>query len=304
VNGGLVGSVMEIRPRLKSSDLASIGQKLAQKLPDLSHDSLMFENELEQPIEALRRFISISPPDVQSPAIAATKLWVVHVAERGMCRRWSPTPQNIAPALKSPPLLPTQLFNSYIAPLSVSKSVAIRDNAGDAHYVGVSPADPGYLPAWAFYDRMLSTLNEGPGDTPAGSDRWRVELRNCIRVIATWRDDPKNPEYYLEKASLLLRLIALKQDAPPEAAVPGSNGLVRSAAADPTILLIQFLDGDVADAVFRGRRAVWFAPVMYALGSAGHNAQMDKELKVARNPVLRMYGTLGELLSSVHRVYH
>jgi hypothetical protein len=103
---------------------------------------------------------------------------------------------------------------------------------------------------------------------------------------------------------LLLRLIALKQESPPEAAVPESNGAVRPAGADPTILPIQFLDGDVAAAVFRERRAVWFAPVMYALGSAGHDAQMDKELKAAINPVLRMYGILGELLTSVHKVYH
>jgi hypothetical protein len=301
---GFVNLVTGTRPRLTTIDLASTSQAVVRKLPNVNRDSLLFENDLGAPLQALGQFIKMLPPGARSPVIAAAKTWVVNVSDQGMCRNWSPAPQNGSSRHHTAPLLPSQVFNTYIAPLSVSKADAFQGSPRLTHYVGTSSAEPGYLPEWAKYSRMLTLFSGGPNGTLAESYRWRRELQNCTRMVAAWRGDRQNQEYYLEKASILMRLIGLRQELPPETGDSESNTGAAPDPGDPATLLVQFLDGDVAAAIFRGRRAVWFAPVLTVLGSTGYDGKIDEELKVARNTVLRMYGELGELLRTVHRVYH
>ena len=130
------------------------------------------------------------------------------------------------------------------------------------------------------------------------ANRWRRELGVYVATLAQWSEAAAaQDEYYLEKAELLERAIGLQD-------TQSRRDSDRAEAHSAAKLLVQFLDGGVAKKVYCGRRAVWFVPLMYVLGSAAHDSAMDTLLVSTRGRELQLYGLLGRLLTGSHQVYY
>jgi len=304
---GFLNLVSQSGNKLNVADFARIGQALAMRLPDLHQDRLTFENSASGALRSLARFAATLPLNVRMELILGAKLWVVRATNGGMCKAAPATPQASPVGQEAPQMLPSELFNSYLGTLSIqSAPVTIRQGEVQSHYIGQAPMADVYLRDRRRYANMEELLFRDVAQVSDGAEinRWQRELEGCIRAIAAWQTERPDAEYYLEKAALLQRAMALRHIGLPGSPVPGSKSMVGTDGLNPTKLLAEFLDGDVATGVYRERRAVWFAPVLYALRSSEHDDQMDGLLTSARSPVLQIYGTLGLLLSSAHRVYH
>jgi hypothetical protein len=204
-------------------------------------------------------------------------------------------------AKRQPPANAAAEFNRQLVALGSSKTAAIPAES-QPRDAGELAAPEAFLTQRSWYSHveelLYLDLAEAEFRNRDEASRWRRELGVYVAALAQWSEaGAARDEYYLEKAELLERAIGLQDT---QFRRDANTAEARGAAK----LLVQFLDGEVAEKVYRSRRAVWFVPVMYALGSAVHGSVMDTLLVSAKGRELQLYGLLGRLLAGARQVYY
>lgn len=277
------------------SDLALISHAIAEQLSNLSQDSATYTWAVNSAVQSLTRLAKALPGAPRQELLNGMRFWVVRGMNAGICQARTSTA--IADHNPAPAVNPPSAFNQLVRAVGGSEQMTISGGPRPI-IAGLLPSPDNFLPNRERYARIAQMLSVDGGhvNTQAEIERWRRELGAYIGILAKWGERRElQEEFYLEKSDLLMDAVGLQQ--------VQFSGEGRSPEGSDARFLIAFLEGDVGREIYRARRAVWFAPVMFALGSVAHNGCMDSLMLSASIPELQLYGLIGRLLATKHQVY-
>lgn len=282
---------------IPSADLAVIAHSLADRLPNLVQDSRTYQWSLRAATQSVTALAEALPTDTTQHLMRGLRSWVVRGMEAGICLGAPNRAAHTQPPAS--PVSPAAEFNRQLALLGISGVPAIQDGP-PAHDAGGLAKPDAFLTEQARYSDIGWRLTHDAHELKSREEisRWRTELGNYLSTLARWKaTSAAQAEFYLEKSDLLQRAIGLQ-----EAAFPGE--VIRFEGPDATTLLVEFLDGDVANAVYQNRHIIWYAPVMFVLGSTEHSRAIDEALIRSRRLDLRLYGLIGRILAAAGELYY
>jgi hypothetical protein len=293
-----VNAVTKRVSRISSADLAVIAHSVADRLPNLVQDSRTYLWAIRASTQSVTTLAKAFPRGARQYLLLGLRSWVVRGLEAGMCLE---APNATAAAMQpdGSSVSPPAEFNRQVALLGASEVPSIREGAPIRDAGGFAAPDA-FLPENTRYSQIGARLYRDSGGVKSRAEisGWRRELAAYVDTLARWNvTGTAQDEFYLEKSDLLQRAMGLQGTA-----FPGE--VTRFEGPDAIKVLVEFLDGDVAGAVYRRRRAVWYAPVMFALGSGEHSGAMDSLLLRSRSLDLQLYGLIGRMLAGAGQVYY
>lgn len=306
----LLRSLLETRRESATTAVFALGGRL----PALDADARVFTAEFPGAILALKSLAADCPSGPRDYLVAQTRAWILRASAVGVCAQRSRQVLSMDGSLKRvDPESPIDAFNRGLAPLSSTPApIAAEDRPQE-------PTGPGYEDALLSpdYQRFLRMYSLFAKEDPAAkeSDRWKLEMERFISLLIDWTnpfaDDQDPTEYYLEKASLLHRVLGIQTE-PPKAQSPAEYLKAAKTARAHTpaallgrdramVALVDWFTSGTALSVYNRRHVAWFYPVRWLLNSPENSPQIDSLLAASADAVLHLYGALGRLEAEVGR---
>ena len=298
-------------------DLALVRNAFAERLPKLDPDSRVFSSVSQSALRALAQMVSRSPVAIRDYMLQQSRTWVLQGVNHGVCAQRGGVVRSLDGTTSRADILgPVDSFNQQLVPLSPTHQVSLIESKEVTKFdIGPPSKADRYSSEWLQFSRVLSLLAQDTSEAQA-SGRWKSEMEKHINSLIEWKNNGDQESalntYYLEKCDRLQAVLAVQREFVNPAGMSQGAYMDRRAGIAPAsiegrgqavLALVQFFEGEAANAVYNHRRILWFAPIRSLLRSAQQNT-VDDLLAASSNPVLHCYGLLAKVLRDAGHLYN